>query len=475
MEPPSPEEEEEELEVQEQHDDGSSSDEQDNDEADDASSSSSENNEDEDEDALQADGYGDEDSDADGDGASDDGSEGGEDDDASGDERGQKQIYTGDETCTLDLRNLTAINSHQVNTATLYKQQADTKKKGKKKKKKAAEDDLLAAMGDKVGATIPPIDLTTIINEDQLLETAREGCQQILKGLWSLDSEKTDAGPMGVLPQQFEIKTPRELPPPPPKQETKWEKFAKERGIPTNKEKRSRKVWDEAAGTWMYRHGYQKANDSTNTEWPIMEVKRNDDPYADPWESARDAKRARVDKNTENRMRNMERAGRLAKGTTTRTLKDKTRAREAGKAGGGSMPSGIPVDMVSSKQRGKNLTKAALIATQRSTASLGKFDMMREGEPERKKAMAGLKKRKFESGTDRKFVKTEANRNAKVLDQVMKGGGVDKQKAIRRGEFAKGETAYDYEYNDGSNHGYKKKKGRAGAGKMRKVTKARAK
>ena len=264
-------------------------------------------------------------------------------------------------------------------------------------------------------------------------------------------------------------------PPPPPKQETKWEKFAKERGIPTNKEKRSRKVWDEATGTWMYRHGYQKANDATNTEWPIMEVKGNEDPYEDPWERARDAKKARVDKNTENRMRNMERAGMLAKGTTTRTFKDKARAREAGKAGGGSMPSGIPVDMVSSKQRGKNLTKAALIATQRSTASLGKFDMMREGEPERKKAMAGLKKRKFESATDRKVAKTEADRNSKMLNLVMKGGGVEKQKAIRRGEYAKGETAYDYEYNEGSSYGYKKKKGRAGAGKMRKVTKARAK
>ena len=195
VEPPSSEEEEEELKVPEQHDESSS---------DDASSS-----ENEEEDALRADGYGDEDSSSDDDGgASDDGSEG-EDDDASesDDERIEKQIYTGDESCTLDLRNLTAINSHQVNTATLYKQQQGKKKK----KKKNADADPLAAMGDKIHATIPPTDTTTIINEDQLLETAREGCQQILKGLWSLETEKTDAGPMGLLPQQFEIKTPREL------------------------------------------------------------------------------------------------------------------------------------------------------------------------------------------------------------------------------------------------------------------------
>ena len=199
----SSEEEEEELEVQEKHG-GSSSDEQNSDDDDDGASSASENEE---EDALQADGYGDDD------GEDDDDSEGDDDDDASDiddGEREEKEIYTGDESCTLDLRNLTAINSHQVNTATLYKSQADNKKKGTKGKKK---NDLMAAaaMGDKLSATIPPTDTTTIINEDQLLETAREGCQQILKGLWSLETERTDAGPMGLLPQQFEIKTPREL------------------------------------------------------------------------------------------------------------------------------------------------------------------------------------------------------------------------------------------------------------------------
>lgn len=202
----SSEEEEEELEVQEEHV-GSSSDEQNSDDDDDDASSASENEEDdEEEDALQADGYGDDDSDEDNDSEGED-----DDDDASGHDE-QKEIYTGDESCTLDLRNLTAINSHQVNTATLYKSHSESssKKKGKQGKKKS---DLMAAaaLGDKLSATIPPTDTTTIINEDQLLETAREGCQQILKGLWSLETERTDAGPMGLLPQQFEIKTPREL------------------------------------------------------------------------------------------------------------------------------------------------------------------------------------------------------------------------------------------------------------------------
>ena len=221
----------------------------------------------------------------------------------------------------------------------------------------------------------------------------------------------------------------------------------------------------------MYRHGYQKANNDA-AEWPIMEVKGNDDPYADPWEKLRDAKRARVEKNTENRMRNQEKAGKVAKGTATRVMKNLAASRKAGKAGGnkdrdGVLPSGVPVDLkankvsgpIDSKKRGKESTVAALIATQRSTASLGKFDRVREGEPERKRALAGLKKRKFESGTDKKVVATESERGMKVLNAVMNGGGAAREKAKRNGSLAKGETAYDYDFDDGLGAStYRKKK-----------------
>jgi Ribosome biogenesis regulatory protein (RRS1) len=211
----------------------------------------------------------------------------------------------------------------------------------------------------------------------------------------------------------------------------------------------------------MYRHGYQKANNDA-ASWPIMEVKRNDDPYADPWEKLRDANRARVEKNTENRMLNQEQAGQLAKGTTRRLMKNLEAGRKAGKAGGnrdrdGVLPIGIPVDLkatkasgkINSKKRGKESTVAALVASQRSTASLGKLDQMRDSEPERTKAMAGLKKRKFESATDKKVVASEAERGMKVLNTVMNGGGVVREKAKRKGSLAKGETAYDYDFDDG--------------------------
>lgn len=220
-----------------------------------------------------------------------------------------------------------------------------------------------------------------------------------------------------------------------------------------------------------------------------MEVKGNEDPFEDPWERIRDAKRTRVDKNLASRMRNEEHAGILPKGTARRAMKNIEKNRKAGKAGGNadrdfSVPVGVPVDLearkgstaIDSLKRGRDNTQKALLATQRSTASIGKFDAMREGEPERKKTFAGLKKRKFQSATDRKVTTSEADRGMKVLNAVINGGGKAREKATRKGALAKGETAYDYEFNDGLNaSSFKKKKGRAGAGKMKKMTKKRVK
>ncbi|CAJ1927879.1 unnamed protein product [Cylindrotheca closterium] len=365
--------------------------------------------------------------------------------------------------CIFDLRNMLAINSDQVALKSLYN------------KKSSDEKNISIPLDESHGL---------VIDEDFLLSKATHGCTQLVQALFQLPTERSDAGPLVQLPAYDEMKLPRALPPPPPKQETKWEKFAKAKGIPLNKEKRSRKVWDETTGTWMFRHGYEKAN-SKSKEWPIMEVGANDDPYADPWETLRDGKRARTDRNIESRMKNQERAGNLAKGTTNRVMKAREQSRKSGKNAGNLgrdslPPSGLPVDLKGNngdtKKRGKVSTNAALEAVQRSTASMGRFDQMREGEPERKKILSKVKKRKFESNTSKTYSSSEGEKSMKILNSVMNGGGVAKEKAIRKGKLAKGETAFDYEYDDGLGaSSFKKKKGRAGAGKNKKMTKRRIK
>lgn len=194
-----------------------------------------------------------------------------------------------------------------------------------------------------------------------------------------------------------------------------------------------------------------------------------------------------MDKNVEKRMRNVERSGGLSKGVAARTMKQINKTRESGRAGGENdktIPIGVPVDLKPSgrkgnsealasavtKLRGKESTQAALRASQRSTASMGTFDQQREGEPERKA-------RKIKKKSDKPVAaKTELDQSMKVLKAIASGGGVEREKLKRKGKLAHGETAYDYEFNDGLGEStFKKKKGRAGMGKAKKLTKKRAK
>ncbi|CAB9502805.1 biogenesis regulatory protein homolog [Seminavis robusta] len=377
-----------------------------------------------------------------------------------------------EEPCSFDLRNLTAVNSHPLHHESLYKNKNDSESASKKKKKKKQQE--IPAEDEKLTIN----NAAQVLNEEYLLQKATEGCTQLIHALWQLPTERSDAGPMVHLPTYDKIPIPRVLPPPPPKAETKWEKFAKERGIPLNKEKRSRKVWDEATDTWKFRHGYDKANAKDNN-WPIMEVGGTDDPYEDPWQKQRDAKFARTEDNRQNQMKNQERAGVLPKGAARKVLKSRTESRKAGREGGGNagLPVGVPVDMTENKLRGQASTLAALKATQKSTASMGRFDKPVEGEPERKFPVS-KKKRKYmaESSTGKTSGKGEQERAAKVLQTVLHGGGVETEKARKKGKLAKGVTAYDYEYDDGSNKAlFQKKKGRGGIGKNKKMTKKRIK
>ena len=211
-----------------------------------------------------------------------------------------------------------------------------------------------------------------------------------------------------------------------------------------------------------------------------MEVKKNDDPYADPWEKLREEKKGRVTKNTEARMRNAEREGLLDKGTSNRHAKnlkkqDKQRElmRENERKHGLVAPVGVPVDMNVNKEkaggtemRGKPSLNLALRATQASTASLGKFDKMREGEPERQfQKNINSKKRKLMldgssrgGNTDKKVLLTEAQKGQDILQKVM-NGSKEKEKDVKKGKYARGETAYDYDFDDGLGAGsFKKKK-----------------
>jgi hypothetical protein len=94
------------------------------------------------------------------------------------------------EPCSFDLRNLLAVNSHQLNSEVLYRKRIE---------------------GDNGVSTIPRTNKIYQPDENYLLEKAREGCSQLVHSLWQLPVERSDAGPLVILPLIDESRIPRSL------------------------------------------------------------------------------------------------------------------------------------------------------------------------------------------------------------------------------------------------------------------------
>jgi regulator of ribosome biosynthesis len=118
--------------------------------------------------------------------------------------------------------------------------------------------------------------------------------------LFTCPTESTEVGSVIVLPGEV-TKLPREKRIPELKPLTKWEKFAKQKGI--LKKKKDRMIFDEETGVYRPNFGYKRAKNGIE-DTPIVEVKAGEDPYADPWTQDRKSKKDRVNKNLENQLKN---------------------------------------------------------------------------------------------------------------------------------------------------------------------------
>ncbi|KAH9850832.1 ribosome biogenesis regulatory protein-domain-containing protein [Lenzites betulinus] len=195
--------------------------------------------------------------------------------------------------------------------------------------------------------------------EEYLTSTARDGVQTLIASLFSLPTTSSPDGPLAQLPAPT-TQLPRAKPLPKPKAPTKWEQFAKAKGI--QKTRKDKKVWDEEKQDWVDRWGYKGANKQKETQW-ITEVPANADVDFDPVKVARDERKARIAKNERQHQQNLSRA-----------------TQSTG-------PSGAPAPLA---ERKKDIDRT-LAVTRASTASMGKFDRKLDGE----KKLKGMK-RKFE-------------------------------------------------------------------------------
>jgi len=223
------------------------------------------------------------------------------------------------------------------------------------------EDNLKYDLGNILAIDPKPLDPKSMReNLDQyLLTTSRDDIQLLYNKLFSLPTNKPPGGDMGVLADLPKGTTviPREKPVPKPKPETKWEKYAKLKGI--QKKKKDRMIYDEN-GELRPRWGYNRVNDPKD-EW-VVEAKAGEDPSVDPFTRKDTEKKERKSKQSKREAANKRDA---MKNSSERNL-----------------PSTIATtnDYKSSIPTKRQDLKKTLKIAQKSTISMGKFDRLVEGE-----------------------------------------------------------------------------------------------
>ncbi|CAG2221147.1 RRS1 [Mytilus edulis] len=140
------------------------------------------------------------------------------------------------------------------------------------------EIDVIIDEGNLLVCDTNPIDfkLQKKNREDYLKDLSRDNTQLLINRIWQLPTHREDEVVVAELP---DVKTliPREKPIPKKRKATKWEEYARMKGI--NKKKKGRMVFDEQSKEYKPRWGYKRANDDTK-DW-LIEVPQNADPFED--------------------------------------------------------------------------------------------------------------------------------------------------------------------------------------------------
>ncbi|KAG7303004.1 hypothetical protein JYU34_013012 [Plutella xylostella] len=243
-------------------------------------------------------------------------------------------------------------------------------------------------------------------NKDEYLQAlSRDNTQLLLNKIWELPTERLDEAIVVRLPAPKTV-LPRSKPVPKPKPLTKWQEFAKAKGI--TKEKKDKLHWDEALQKWVPLYGFKKAAAEKEKNW-VIEVPGNADPMTDMFEKKASEKSEKVAKNELQRLKNIARSRKVK------------------------IPRvGLPV--TSDKASASQLNTAAIVA-KASTASLGKFqDKLPKEKEARGKGIHELipgKERKRKAPIPNSTVEKENNLN--LLDRILnKRPKIDLDKAVNQ-------------------------------------------
>ncbi|KAG5894125.1 hypothetical protein JTB14_004063 [Gonioctena quinquepunctata] len=142
---------------------------------------------------------------------------------------------------------------------------------------------------------------------DYLLDLARDNAQLLINQIWDLPTERVDEVIVVKLPPQRTV-LPRMKPVPRPKPLTKWQQFAKDKGI--QKKKKSKLSWEEQLQKWVPMYGFKRVKAEKEKNW-VLEVPGNADPMEDQFAKKIKATSEKVAKNELQRLRNIAKAKKI--------------------------------------------------------------------------------------------------------------------------------------------------------------------
>lgn len=157
-------------------------------------------------------------------------------------------------------------------------------------------------------------------SQSDLASIARDTAQGLINQLLTtctINSSPVD-GLSLVLPP-CTTRLPREKPLPVAKEETKWEKFARKKGIKDKKRGEGKLVYDEEKGEWVPKWGYKGRNKEGETDW-IVEVDEKKEAGLKEGETLRGAsRRDRVEKQKRNERKQRSNEGKVRRGAVKKT------------------------------------------------------------------------------------------------------------------------------------------------------------
>ncbi|SCU97798.1 LADA_0H08350g1_1 [Lachancea dasiensis] len=153
--------------------------------------------------------------------------------------------------------------------------------------------------------------------ESHIRDLTRDNVQLMINQILSLPMKNTTEGAGSSTGQSASMtlvrlpdpitELPREKPLPKPKAPTKWEQFAAKKGIKP-KEKSGKMIYDEEAGQWVPKWGFNGANKKLDSQW-LVEVddqpKKAGDELIDPRTLSRADRKKIIKKNELQHKRNL--------------------------------------------------------------------------------------------------------------------------------------------------------------------------